>query len=115
FLLIALVGMFAYDIFLYSYAVLYREFNTSAWAARGFVNALLAPLLLVAAARNQGWSLQVQVSRHVVFYSTSLLVVACYIIAMALGGYYVRLYGGDWGQVAEISLICFALLIVLMV
>ncbi len=115
FLLISLGGMCAYDIFLYTQAVLYREFNASTWAARGFVYALLAPLLLVAAARNRDWSLKVGVSRGLVFYSTSLLVVACYIIATAIGGYYVRLYGGDWGRVAEIALICFALLIVLMV
>ncbi len=115
FLVIALGVMFAYDIFLYSYAVLYRQFNVSAWAARGFINALLVPLLLVAAVRNPGWSLQVGVSRRVVFYSTSLLVVACYIIATAVGGYYVRLYGGDWGRVAEITLAFLAVLLMLLI
>ena len=55
FLVIALGLLFAYDIFLYSYAVLYRQFNASAWAARGFIDALLVPLLLVAAARNPQW------------------------------------------------------------
>jgi putative PEP-CTERM system histidine kinase len=114
FLVIALGVMFAYDVFLYSYAVLYRQVNPSAWAARGFVNALLVPLLVVAAARNPGWSLDVRVSRRAVFYSSSLLVVALYIIATAVGGYYVRLYGGNWGRVAEITLICFALLVVLL-
>jgi len=115
FLVIALGLLFAYDIFLYSYAVLYRQFNASAWAARGFIDALLVPLLLVAAARNPQWSLDVGVSRRAVFYSTSLLVVALYIIATAIGGYYVRLYGGDWGRVAEITLVCFALLLVLLI
>ncbi|HEY9111779.1 MAG TPA: XrtA/PEP-CTERM system histidine kinase PrsK [Rhodanobacteraceae bacterium] len=115
FLAIALGLMFVYDIFLYSYAVLYREFNVSAWAARGFVDALLAPLLVAAAARNRGWTPEVGVSRRAVFYSTSLLVIALYLIATAVGGYYVRLYGGDWGMVAEITLIFFALLAVLLV
>jgi putative PEP-CTERM system histidine kinase len=114
FLVIALGVLFAYDIFLYSYAVLYREFNLNAWAARGFIDAALVPLLLVAAARNPQWSLEVGVSRRVVFYSTSLLVVAVYIIATAIGGYYVRLYGGDWGSVAEITRVCFALVLVLL-
>ena len=115
FLMIALGVMFAYDIFLYSYAVLYRGYNVGAWAARGFVDALLAPLLVAAAARSSGWAPQVGVSRRAVFYSTSLLVVALYFIATAVGGYYVRLYGGNWGQVAEITLIFFALLAVLLV
>ncbi|MEO6799149.1 MAG: XrtA/PEP-CTERM system histidine kinase PrsK, partial [Rhodanobacter sp.] len=110
FLVIALGVMFSYDIVMYSYAVLYRQFNLSAWAARGFINALLAPLLLVAAARNPDWSLRVGVSRRAVFYSTSLMVVALYILATAVGGYYVRLYGGDWGRVAQIALACLALL-----
>lgn len=110
FLAIALGAMFAYDIFLYSYAMLYRQLNVSAWAARGFVDALLVPLLLVAAARNRKWSLDVGVSRRAAFYTTSLLVVAVYIIATAIGGYYVSLYGGDWGRVAEITLVCLALL-----
>ncbi|MEO8779270.1 MAG: XrtA/PEP-CTERM system histidine kinase PrsK [Rhodanobacter sp.] len=115
FLVIALGVMFAYDIFLYSYAVLYRHFNLNAWAARGFINALLVPLLIVAAVRNPEWSLKVGVSRRAVFYSTSLLVVACYIIATAVGGYYVRLYGGDWGRVAEITLIFLAVLLMLLI
>lgn len=110
FLVIALGAMFTYDIFLYSYAVLYQQINASAWAARGFVNALLVPLLIVAAARNREWSLDVGVSRGAAFYSTSLLVIAMYIIATAIGGYYVRLYGGDWGRVGEITLIFLALL-----
>lgn len=115
FLVIGLGILFAYDIFLYSYAALYRQFDLSAWAARGFINALVVPLLVVAAARNADWSLKVAVSRRAVFYSTSLLVVAFYIIATAVGGYYVRLYGGDWGRVAEITLICFAAMILLLI
>lgn len=114
FLLIALGVLFAYDIFLYSYAVLYRQFNLSTWAARGFIDALLVPLLLVTAARNPEWSLNVGISRRAVFYSTSLLVVAFYITATSIGGYYVRLYGGNWGRVAEITLMCFVLLSVLL-
>lgn len=110
FLVIALGVLFIYDIFLYSYAVLYQQINASAWAARGFVNALLVPLLVVAAARNREWSLDVGVSRGAAFYSTSLLVIALYIIATAIGGYYVRLYGGDWGRVGEITLAFLALL-----
>jgi putative PEP-CTERM system histidine kinase len=114
FLVIALGVLFAYDIFLYSYALLYRQFNLSAWAARGFIDVLLVPLVVVAAARNPRWSLDVGVSRRAAFYSSSLLIVAFYIIATAIGGYYVRLYGGDWGRIAEITLVCFALLIVLL-
>ncbi|HLI18828.1 MAG TPA: XrtA/PEP-CTERM system histidine kinase PrsK [Rhodanobacteraceae bacterium] len=114
FLVIALGVLFVYDIFLYSYAVLYQQIDINMWAARGFVDALLVPLLIVAAARNREWSLNVSVSRGAVFYTTSLLVIAFYIIATAIGGYYVRIYGGDWGRVAEITLVCFAFLAMLL-
>lgn len=115
FLVIGLGVLFAYDVFLYSYAALYGQFNSSTWAARGFINALLVPLFIAAAARNANWSLPVAVSRRLVFYSTSLLVIACYIIATAVGGYFVRLYGGNWGRVAEITLIFLAVLVVLVI
>lgn len=115
FLMIALGTLFAYDVFLFSFAMLYQQINLSTWAARGFVDALVAPLLIVAAARNREWSLEVGVSRRAVFYSTSLLVTAFYLIATAVGGYFVRLYGGDWGRVAEITLIFFALMLAALV
>ena len=115
FLVISLGILFAYDVFLYSYAALYGQFNISTWAARGFINVLLVPLFVVAAARNANWSLPVGVSRRVVFYSTGLLAIAFYILATAIGGYYVRLYGGNWGQVAEITLMFLAALMLLVI
>jgi putative PEP-CTERM system histidine kinase len=115
FLVIGLGVLFAYDVFLYSYAALYGRFNISTWAARGIINALLVPLFMVAAARNANWSLPVAVSRRVVFYSTGLLAIAFYVIATAIGGYYVRIYGGNWGQVAEITLMFLAALVLLVI
>lgn len=111
FLVLALGTIFAYDIFMYSYAALYAHIDASTWTARGFINALVMPFFLVAAARNKRWAVPVGVSRKAVFYSSSLLIVTLYIFAAAVGGYLVRLYGGDWGTVAEITLLCFALLL----
>lgn len=115
FLVIALGVLFVYDFLLYSYAALYQHMNQGLWAARGFINALAVPLLAVAAARNPDWSLKMAVSRRVVFYSSSLTAATIYIAATVAGGYYVRLYGGSWGRVAEITFWCCAgiLLVVL--
>ncbi len=115
FLVIALGIMFAYDFFLYSYAALYQHVNQGVWAARGFINVLVVPLLAVAAARNPDWSLKVAVSRRVVFYSSSLFAATIYIVATVAGGYYVRFYGGSWGRVAEITLICSAGMMLLLI
>ena len=95
-------GLFAYDLFLFSHSLLFREITGELWAARGAANALVVPLIAVAAHRNPSWAVDIFISRHVAFYSTSILGVGLYLIAMALGGYYIRIYGGDWGSAAEI-------------
>ena len=65
-------GMFAYDFYLYSDAMLFRHVNSEIWAARGIVNALIVPLIAVSAARNPQWSLGISVSRRILFHSAAL-------------------------------------------
>jgi putative PEP-CTERM system histidine kinase len=102
YLCIGLGAMFAYDIVLYSYALMFHRIVPVLWNARGLVNALVVPLIAVAAARNPKWSLDVFVSRRMVFYSTTLLGAGVYLVAVAAGGYYIRLYGGTWGTLAAV-------------
>ena len=102
FLVIAMGVMFAYDLFLYSQAQLIKSVDAVSWAARGFVLAMTVPMLALAARRNPHWSLDVFVSRQVVFYSTSILAIGLYLLLMAVGGYFIRLYGGTWGRVAQL-------------
>jgi putative PEP-CTERM system histidine kinase len=102
FFVIAVGLMCAYDLFLYSQAQLLKGIEPDSWDARGFVVLLMVPLLAIAARRNPQWSLNVFVSRHVAFYTTSFLAVGTYLLLMAGGGYLIRLYGGTWGRAAEI-------------
>jgi putative PEP-CTERM system histidine kinase len=111
FLVLGVGGLFAYDLFIYSQALLLRHLDPGLWEARGAVNALVVPLIAVSAARNPEWSLNVFVSRHAVFYSASLIGAGIYLLVMAAGGYYVRSYGGNWGAVAEIVFLAGAALI----
>lgn len=113
FLCIGVGGIFAYDFFLYSDAMLFKRVNAHWWAARGFIDAMVVPLIAVAAARNPEWSLDVYVSRSIVFHTTTLLAAGIYLLAMAAGGYYIRLYGGDWGQVLQAIFFFSALLVLL--
>jgi putative PEP-CTERM system histidine kinase len=115
FLCLGLGAMFAYDLFLYSQALLLRQFDTTFWNARGAVNALVVPLFAVAASRNPEWSLNVFVSRHVVFYTASLMGAGVYLLAMAAGGYYIRLYGGSWGAIAQTVFFAGAALLLLII
>jgi putative PEP-CTERM system histidine kinase len=102
FLCFALGAMFVYDFYLYSDALLFRRLNQDLWAARGAVSALWVPLLAVSAARNPDWTLDVFVSRQVVFHSVTLFGAAIYLLMMATAGYYIRSYGGEWGSVVQI-------------
>lgn len=91
-------GLFAYDFYLYSDALLFRAINDDIWAARGIVDALCAPLLAVSAARNPGWALGLSVSRQMLYRSAALLGSAIYLLAMAASAYYLRYVGGTWGS-----------------
>ncbi len=108
-------GMFAYDFYLYSDALLFRHITPWVWNARGLVYTIVVPLIAVAAARNPKWSLDVFVSRSFVFHGAALLFSGLYLLVMAAGGYYIRYYGGDWGGVAQIVFIFGALIILLMI
>jgi putative PEP-CTERM system histidine kinase len=94
--------LFAYDLFLYSQTELLRAVSVDAWTARGILNALAMPLIAIAARRNPEWSLDVFVSRQIVFYTTTVLIIGSYLTVMALGGWYVREIGGAWGNVGQI-------------
>ncbi len=103
YLCLGLGGMFVSDFYLYSDALLFRRINSDIWAARGVVNTLIVPLLAISVARNPKWSLNIAVSRRAVFYSTSVLGAAIYLMVMAAAGYYIRYFGGTWGVVVQIT------------
>ena len=109
FLAIALLALFGFDLLMYSEALLFSRMNPALWTARGYANALLVPLLAIAAARNRNWKLDITVSRQIVFHSATLFAAGIYLILMAAGGYWVRLFGGEWGEVAQALLVFGAL------
>ena len=103
FICLGIGGMFAYDFYLYSDAMLFRKLDTEIWAARGVVNALIVPLLAVSVARNPKWSLGISVSRSVMFHSATLFGSAIYLLIMSAAGYYLRYFGGSWGVVMQVA------------
>jgi putative PEP-CTERM system histidine kinase len=95
-------AMFAYDLFLYSQAELLRGLSLEVWNARGLLIAFTVPLIALSAQRTRDWSLDVFVSRQIVFYSSTFLFVGAYLLVMAMGGLYVREFGGAWGRVGQV-------------
>ncbi len=101
FLCFGVGGMLAYDFYYYSDAVLFTRTDPALWAARGGVNALVAPLIAVAAKRNRDWSVEVFASKTIVFHSATFLGAGLYLLTMAGAGYYVRQFGGGWGPTVQ--------------
>ncbi len=114
FLCVGVGGMFVYDLFLYSDALLVKRIDEDFWNARGILNAVLVPFVAISAARNRHWSLDIFVSRGVVFHTATLMWVGVYLVAISAGGYYVRTHGGDWGIVAQ-AVVLFGAALVLVV
>lgn len=115
FLCLGLGGVFACDFYLYSDTLLFRQVNQDIWAARGVINALVVPLLAVATARNPNWSLDVSVSRRIVFHSTAMLGAAVYLLVMAAVGYYIRYFGGTWGAALQVTFLFGAALLLFVI
>lgn len=103
YLLIGVGMIFAYDLFLYSQTELLSEITADAWSTRGIANSLAVPMIAIAARRNADWSLDVFVSRQVVFHTGAFMIVGAYLVVMAVGGFYVREVGGAWGRVGQIA------------
>jgi putative PEP-CTERM system histidine kinase len=101
-LVLGVGGIFAFDLFIYSQGVLLGSLDATTWAARGLVNILFVPLIAIAARRNTEWEMRIFVSRHVIFYSTTLMATGLYLLLMSFGGYLIVRFGGTWGGLVQI-------------
>ncbi len=101
-------GIFAFDFYLYSDALLFRSIDQGLWEARGIVHLVAVPLLAISSARNKNWSLNIFVSREIVLNTTAIFAGAFYLLAMAGAGYYIREFGGSWGRFGQILFISLA-------
>jgi putative PEP-CTERM system histidine kinase len=114
FLSAAIGGIFVVDLVAFAQATLLSGVMPSIWLARGLANALIAPLLLIAIKRQREWQRELFVSRHVVFYTASLVGVGAYLMVMGIIAYVIRAAGGEWGVLLQ-SLFLLLALIVLVV
>lgn len=98
---IGLAGFFGYDLNLYTLQFSLGELSGDLYNIRGAVDAIVVPLLLLAA--NRSWTARVYVSRQVVFHTLSFSIIGGYLIVMSLTAYGLRLVGGDWGRLLQIT------------
>ena len=109
-LCLGLGGIFAYDLYLYSDALMFNRVDIDAFAARGFVNTLVIPLLAMSTLRSRDWTSKIRLSQKAAFHSATLLIAGIYLLFMAGIGYYVRYFGGDWGRAFQLGILFAGLL-----
>ena len=107
---IGLVAAFAFDVYLYAEGSMFQRVDGAVWAVRGFVHALILPLVALTVARNPDWRVHISVSRQVVFHTSALLASGAYLLLVASAGYYLRIFGGDWGRAFQVALVFAGLL-----
>ena len=98
-LCVALAGLFAYDVNLFTLAILDPEMAVGFFDARGIANAIVAPLFILASVRNRGLSLQL--SRQAAFQTFALGAIGVYLVGMSVAAYLLGLAPGDWGRLCR--------------
>lgn len=97
-LVIALGAMFVFDFILFAQASMLNQLNFDLWYVRTIIAIISVPLLLVTTRRMKNWSVNVFISREVVFYSSMLMISGLYLLIMAFAGYIINYLGGAWGS-----------------
>ncbi len=113
-LCLGFAGLFAFDLYLYSQAVLFNVVDPDAFSMRGVVHALAVPLLLLSTSRHSEWLSKIQISRKAAFHSATLMIAGAYLVFVSGVGYYVRFFGGDWGRALQLGLVFLALVVLML-
>ncbi|OYY95447.1 MAG: hypothetical protein B7Y41_02795 [Hydrogenophilales bacterium 28-61-23] len=113
-LCLALGGIFVFDFYLYSEAMLFAAISQDGWVARGAVNALLVPLLWISLRRRANTDMKLAISHRMAFHSAALMGAGLYLMLMAGAGYYIRFAGGEWGAIFQTVFLFGAALVLLL-
>lgn len=101
---LAVGSLFAWDLFVYSSALLQGQAGqlyATLWGARGYVNAIVSVPLMIGMLRIRISQATEFLSPRPVFFNATLLGAVIYMIAIASAGYLIREHAGDWGPVGQ--------------
>ncbi|HEU0284029.1 MAG TPA: XrtA/PEP-CTERM system histidine kinase PrsK, partial [Sphingomicrobium sp.] len=101
--MIALAGMWAYDLHLYTVGWLTRGPVDDLYAMRGAILSMLVPLFALASRRNARW--RMQLSRAATFQSLSLIAILGYLILMMTASRALEAIGGNWVRIGQVGLV----------
>lgn len=100
-MVLAFGAIAVFDFVLYAQASMVGGIEFDFWYIRGYLAALVVPLLLISVRRFKAGTVRVFVSRNVVFYSSMLMIAGLYLLLMAVAGYLINYLGGEWGQLVS--------------
>ncbi|MEP3051238.1 MAG: XrtA/PEP-CTERM system histidine kinase PrsK [Erythrobacter sp.] len=104
---IALAGIWAYDLNLYTVAYLGGSEPEFLMAFRGAISGLMVGVLAIGA-NGRGAGLQFSPSRAVTFQTLSLLVIGSYLLVMVLATKSLSVLGGDFGRTMQVVFLSLA-------
>jgi len=111
-------SIFLYDLYLFAHGLVFKQVDYDLWYARGAISgtsALLLTIGLITFLNSPVQRTSLSISRPIVFYTTSLTTAGFFLSLMAAGGYYIKLYGGTWGNILQVVLIfsaCVAIVVI---
>ncbi len=109
-----LAGSFAFDLYMYSQAVIFGQVDVDSYSIRGAIHALMVPLLFLSTTRLSDWTSQLRISRTAAFHSATLLICGVYLLFISGVGYYVKFFGGDWGRALQLCVVFVSLVLLIL-
>lgn len=104
----SIAALIFYDLYMYAHGLIFTTIEPDLWDARGVVIGLsgfVLCLCVLTIKRQALYRSGFTLSRPIALYSTSLSIAGVFLGIMAAGAYYLRLYGGNWGTVIQVTLI----------
>lgn len=101
-LCLGLAIVFVFDAYLFTQHLVFAKLDSDLWQARASVSMASSLFLVLGVAimtQPSQQAAKLTFSRPVIFYTTSLTLAGALLTTLSIGGYYVQLYGGDWGTV----------------
>ena len=101
-------ALFSYDIYLFSYSLIFDQIDVYLWHTRGAVNGIVAISLAIGGLlifNQKSRRTALSVSRPVVFYTASMSLAGIFLALISVGGYYVKIYGGAWGTIIQVAVL----------
>lgn len=94
-------GLLVTELVVFAQTMLLGEVPMVAWLMRGLIFALCAFAMFKGARSMPDWSFGLSVSRHVVFYAGSFVLIGSYLVMMGLVGWLLLKYSGGWQPMAQ--------------